>query len=89
MATKKSVKRKPSTAKTKPAEAHLSESALKLIDKAAALLKKAVIKGEEGTVEGRKVIRRKALSFLDVAKERLTDAIEEGTSLAKKGVRKI
>jgi hypothetical protein len=90
MTVKKSNKRKSSHKKTSPAaEKHLSEPALKLIDKAASLLKKAVIKGEEETSESRRIIRKNALSFLDLANERLTKAIQDGTSLAKKGVKKI
>jgi hypothetical protein len=90
MAAKKSTRRKPSVKPAKPAaDAHLSEPALKLIDQAAALLKKAVIKGEEETVAGRKIIRKKALTFIDLANERLTAALKEGAALAKKSVRKI
>ena len=92
MAAKKPTKRKATStksAKAKPAEAHISESALKLIDKAASLLKKAVISGEQQTAEGRKIVKRNALSFLDIANDRLTQAIKDGTDLAKKGVRKI
>lgn len=88
MAVKKTSSRK----KTKPAAKkveHLSEPALKLIDQAADLLKKAIIKGEDKTLEGRKIAKRKALGFLDLANERLTQAIKDGTDLAKKGVKKI
>jgi 4'-phosphopantetheinyl transferase EntD len=90
MAVKKTNKRKSSPKTTKPVhDAHISEPALKLIDKTANLLKKAVIKGEKETIAGRKIAKQKALTFLDLANERLTKAIKEGTGLAKKGVRKI
>ncbi|MDR2462678.1 MAG: hypothetical protein LBD30_02730 [Verrucomicrobiales bacterium] len=85
----KPTKRKTSAAKSKPADTHISEPALKFIDKAAGLLKQAIIRGEEETAGGRKAVRKKALSFLDLANERLTRAIKDGTELAKKGVRKI
>jgi 4'-phosphopantetheinyl transferase EntD len=86
MPVKKSNKRKSSP---KTTDAHISEPALELIDKAADLLKKAVIKGEKETIAGRKIAKQKALTFLDLANERLTKAIKEGSSLAKKGIRKI
>ncbi|MDR1304603.1 MAG: hypothetical protein LBK76_05195 [Verrucomicrobiales bacterium] len=89
MAVKKSTKRKPSVTPVKPAGTHISEPALKFIDRAASLLKQAVIRGEEETAEGRKVVRKKALTFLDLANERLSQAIKDGTALAKKGVRKL
>jgi hypothetical protein len=90
MAAKKSKTRKSTSTKTKPVhDTHISEPALKLIDKAAGLLKKAIIKGEEESVEGRKLLKKKALSFVDFANKRLTTAINEGSSAVKKGVRKI
>ncbi|MDR1146029.1 MAG: hypothetical protein LBK71_07845 [Verrucomicrobiales bacterium] len=90
MAVKKSTRRKSSPQTTKSVhDAHLSEPALKLIDQAAELLKKAVIKGEQETIAGRKIVKQKALTFLYLANERLTKAIQDGASLVKKGVKKI
>ena len=90
MAAKKTKTRKSTAAQAKSSgDGHISEPALKLIDKAAALLKKAIVKGEEESIEGRKLLKKKALSFVDFANERLTTAIHEGSSAVKKGVRKI
>ncbi len=67
----------------------ISKPALVLIDRAASLLKKAILKSEEETEEGRKVLKKKALSFVDLASDRLTYAIHDGTRLIRKGVNKI
>ncbi len=92
---RKSIRKKISKPKARKAKKHthhdepISKPALVLIDKAASLLKKAILKSEEETEEGRKVLKRKALSFVDLASDRLTDAIHDGARLARIGMNKI
>jgi hypothetical protein len=66
-----------------------SQPALKLIDQAASLLRRAVLAGEEKTVEGRRLLKRNALDFVEVANRRLHAAVREGTSAAHKGLNKL
>ncbi|MDD5262058.1 MAG: hypothetical protein PHD76_09450 [Methylacidiphilales bacterium] len=92
---RKSTRKKISKPKVKRAKKRtqhdepISKPALVLIDRAASLLKKAILKSEEETEEGRKVLKKKALSFVDLASDRMTDAIHEGARLARKGMSKI
>ena len=67
----------------------LSRSALQMIDKASNLLKKSVIEGSKQTAKGRHAVKKQALNLLDIAARRLDRAIEQGSRVLRKSLRKI
>ncbi len=78
--------------KTKVRVSHeelISKPALKLIDEAAAFLKMAICKGEKLTEPERKTLKKKALSFVDLASERLTSAVHQGAGTIRTGVKSL
>ena len=85
-AAKKSGKAKSPAAGSKDP---LVQSALKLIDQAATLLKDGVIAGAGQTAKARHAMKVKASSLVNQASVKLTDAIEEGTSALRKGLKNL
>jgi len=81
---KTSVKSQDSTAADR-----LSHSALQLIDQAAELLKKGVIIGTQQNSEERKAIKEKAITFVEIATQKLTEAVEKGSESVRKGIKKL
>ena len=82
---KKSGKAKSSAGSKDP----LVQSAVKLIDQAAALLKDGVIAGAGSTAKARHAVKVKASSLVNQASIKLTDAIEEGATALRKGLRNL
>jgi hypothetical protein len=67
----------------------LVQSAVKLIDKAASLLKEGVITGADKTAEARHAMKLKASSLVNKASVQLQDAIKEGATALRKGLKKL
>jgi|GEM_PF-5562883 len=84
--TTRKVSKKSAPAKAaKPA----SQPALDIIDKGARLLKKAILRGEAETEEGRKVLKKKALFFVEEANKTLSSAIHGTANRVTKGLKKL
>ena len=85
-------KKKRSTPKTKHSSKKaksLSRSALKLVDQAAGLLKQGIVVGAKQEARGRLIFKKKASSLLNATIKYLNQAIQEGSSSLRKGLKKI
>ncbi len=67
----------------------LVQSAVKLIDKAASLLKEGVITGADKTAGARHAMKLKASSLVNKASAQLQEAIAEGATALRKGLKKL
>ncbi|MCC7519109.1 MAG: hypothetical protein IT578_07985 [Verrucomicrobiae bacterium] len=83
-----SARRKKAAPREDPEDA-LTHSALKLIDQASNLLKKGIREGGKHTVTARKAFKKKALSLVGVATDRLTEALDRGGATLRRGIRKL
>jgi len=79
---------KKTTKKTTPKKPG-SQPALDVIDKGARFLKQAILRGEAETAEGRKVLKKHALSFVEEANKKLAAALDGTTTTVRKGLRKL
>lgn len=62
---------------------------LKFIDEASEILKDGIVAGARESAKGRNAIKQKALSVVDIASKRLNAALDEGSDLLRKSLRKI
>jgi gamma-glutamyl phosphate reductase len=67
----------------------LVQSAIKLIDQAASLLKDGVITSAGKTVKARHAVKVKASALVNQASAKLTDAIEQGATALRKGLKNL
>lgn len=67
----------------------LSKSALKLIDQAAVLLKQGVVVASKEGIKSRKILKRKASTWIDIALKRLNSGIAQGSEMIRKGIKKL
>ncbi len=81
--------KKTSAKKTYKTSSALSKSALKLIDQAAALLKEGVVVASKEGIKSKKVLKRKASTWVDIAVKRLNSGIAQGSELIRKGLKKL
>lgn len=92
MTTKRKTRTSPKATKKTTATApkkHASQPALDVIDKGARFLKQAILRGEAETAEGRKVLKKHALSFVEEANKKLSSALDGTASTVRKGLRKL
>lgn len=87
--TRKTARRASSKSATAKPAKHISQPALDIIDKGARFLKKAILKGEAETEEGRKILKKKALFFVEEANKTLSSAIHGTANRVTKGLKKL
>lgn len=85
---RKAARKAPQSARAKTSRP-ASQPALDVIDKGARLLKQAILKGEAETEEGRKILKKKALFFVEEASKALSSAIDGTASRVTKGLKKL
>ncbi len=88
-ATRKTTSKTTSKTSATPKQKPGSQPALDVIDKGARFLKQAILRGEAETAEGRKVLKKHALSFVEEANKKLAYALDGTTSTVRKGLRKL
>lgn len=87
--TRKTARKASPKSSTAKASKPVSQPALDIIDKGARMLKKAILRGEAETEEGRKVLKKKALIFVEEANKTLSSAIHGTANRVTKGLKKL